>query len=244
MTLELVAALALLLAFLAYGLYAFQRLLVRHRTVWASRQPEPGALPQPAVAGSRRSSVPTDGAWLAVRSQDAAAVLAALGITAPAVCHWSAGLQEVRLRGVLVLPPIDGWVLVAGADLVPAPAAEPEAVIRLVAGLSRQFGCVQWFLAVAEHEQHGWAVAFAGELQRAYAVTGGKLPWTEGSPTAAERQAGCFVSDPRDLSADGEGWWPDLACVRRIAAAWSRDPWAVVPELSPKAEAWLGRWRP
>lgn len=242
MTLELVAALALLLAFLGYGLWAFQRMLVRHRAVWANPRPA-GAGSPIAGAVAARPRVPPDGAWLAVRTSDAAPVLAALGITVPSASAWPVGLQEALQRGVVVLPPIDGWVLVAGADLVPPPGAEPTAVLALVATLSRRFGCAQWFLAMAREDQFGWAVAFAGELQRVYVGTAGALPWTEGVPTAAERKAGCFVSDPRDRSEDGEDWWPDLACVRQIAAAWSRDPWAVVPDLPAGAAAWLGRWR-
>jgi hypothetical protein len=241
MTWEVVVAVTLLLVFLAYGLWAFQRLLVRHRSAWGGGRAAPGK--EVDAASPLRAGVPAHGAWVAVRSRDAEAVLASLGITMPVTCPWPVGLQQVRQRGLAVLPAIDGWVLVSGRDLVPAPGAEPVAVFRLLVALSRQFGCAQWFLADAEQEQYGWAVAFAGDLQRAYAVTAGELPWSEGKVTVAEHQAGCFVRDPRDQSDDADGWWPDQECVRQLAAAWSRDPWLAVPGLPPAALAWLGHWR-
>ena len=227
MTGALVAVFLGVAGLVVYGLFAWERIVHRRRTAeaggWGATPQARAARPDPTPDLPRPFGADT--AWLAVRTRDAAAVAQQLALRTVLPANWRAGLDEVRERGVFVTPAVDGWVFAVGRDLLAADGDDAALVAPLLEQLSRTFGGAAWFAADRDAERFGWALALGGELQRGYAFAGehGEV-WSSGAVTAAERAAGCFVDDPRDQSDDEVKWWPDLAIVQRIAAAWSLDP--------------------
>lgn len=143
---------------------------------------------------------------------------------------------------MFVTPAVDGWVLVVGPDAAAREGDEAAFVAPLLERLSSAFGEAQWFATFADADRHGWAVACGGVLQRAYAYSGEQgHVWWHGERTRAETDHGCFVDDPRDRSDDEVKWWPDAACVRGLAAAWSVDPARLGERALPKSAGLVGR---
>lgn len=156
-----------------------------------------------------------------MRAEDPQVVVDALQLRTVLPANWFAGLQAEE--GVFVTPSIDGWVLAVGDDLR-GNGDYARVVPALIERLSAVCGEAAWFVTHDEAEHHGWALARRGQVERAFVWAGddAEVLWL-GEVTAAERDIGCYVDDPRDQSEDG-GWWPDDRHVLRIAARWSVDP--------------------
>lgn len=153
--------------------------------------------------------------WIAVRSEDPAAVARALGLKNVKVASWADGVERAdRLRGVFVSPPVDGWVLALGK----LPDADGEAFESFLADLSRHLGQVFFFATHRVVEYHAWAAADAGRITRAFAFIGdqGEFPLNIGDRLPKETELG--VGEPDMESA------PDEDHVLAIAAALTINP--------------------
>lgn len=125
--------------------------------------------------------------WVAVRTTDRDAVVAALGVVDAQPATWSEAVDAAYEGRLLVTPPLAGvgghWVLAAGDDL-------DECLERLPV-LSTQLGTeVQYF---ATHRVSGyscWARAVDGRLVRAFERGDGELLRWVGAPGEVEIGAG------------------------------------------------------
>jgi len=176
---------------------------------------------------------------LAIRGNAVPEVVARLRLRTVLPANWHAGPTAAAAAGVFVSPPVDGWIFVAGADLA---AADPECdVLPMLAAASRG-GTAAWFCSAPDADEFGWALAQDGAIVRAYAYSGepGHVLW-RGELTAAERDLGCFVDDPRDRSDDDVKWWPDAGTVVALATAWSLAPTAVASRARAPGVGAVGR---
>jgi hypothetical protein len=175
-----------------------------------------------------------------VSARDGATVHERLRLRTVLPANWTSGPTAVRAAGVFVTPPVDGWVFVVGADLA---TADPEStILPLLEALSRNRGTAAWFRCAPDADEFGWALARDGMIERAYAYAGehGHVLW-QGELTAAERDLGCFVDDPRDRSDDEVKWWPDRAIVAALAGAWTLRPEAAPARVRSPAVGSIGR---
>lgn len=182
-----------------------------------------------------------DATWICVPRGDRDEVVRTLRLRTVLEANWRSGLGYARSEGVFVSPPVDGAVFAVGRDLA-RHATDPSRVRELLESLSQRFGTAYWFSTDQVRDVHGWAIAEGGELVRSYAYyeEHGHL-FSHGELTAAERELGCFVDDPRDSSLDEIKWWPDRDVVRALARTWTIDPQSLVPGGGPPALGCLGR---
>ncbi|MGH9595075.1 MAG: hypothetical protein ACRD5L_18430 [Bryobacteraceae bacterium] len=82
--------------------------------------------------------------WLAVKSNNPAAVQAALNLNHPVPCSWEDGVAEGGEGTLFVSPPLGGWVLVVGAGL-PEPLDDVDFCYQFLRSLSRKLGNVQYY---------------------------------------------------------------------------------------------------
>jgi hypothetical protein len=160
-------------------------------------------------------------AWLAVRTADSSAVLAAIGLRDLGTVPWRGGidLSYFTPDRLAVTPPLPGaggadWTLVAGIWLLTAPVD--------IAALSAKLGTeVQGFGTHRVVEAHQWSRAVDGQVVRAFGYVGesGELTEWHGEPDPVEREIGLppAVDDDTFLLIGEED-------VMRVAAAWSVDP--------------------
>ncbi len=238
------AAIALVVALVVYGLVAWERIVKRHR-----EQDPASTVGSMARASAARPSATPDaprsfarGDWLAVRTNDAERVVAALSLRTVLPANWRAGLAEAATSGVFVSPPVKGFVFATGVDLGAAIGPHAQALPDLLERLASTFAELTWFRADTANDRHGWALVRRGAVERVYAYDGddGHVAW-HGEPTGTERELGCFVDDPRDQSDDDVKWWPDAAVVAEVAAAWSLDPRTIDRVATEPSVGWLGR---
>ena len=179
-------------------------------------------------------------AWLALRTADSQAVVAALGLGGARPSNWSEGVAQAHELGVFVTPPLSSWTLALGSTLFAS--GKPSFFIKpLLERLSRRFGEAQYYCTHRVIEMHVWARAVQGRLVRGYGWIGerGQTLWDEGEPTRAERDLGFRFFDERSPEATGEGYWertdlsfPDEGAVMRLAAAWSINPTTLDQQFS------------
>jgi hypothetical protein len=168
-------------------------------------------------------------AWLALRTVDTQAVVAALRLVGARPANWREGVAHAYGPEVFVTPPLSSWTLAVGAVLFapdkPAPFVKP-----FLEHLSGQFGEAQYYCTHRVVELHVWARGVQGRLIRGYGYIGerGETLWDEGEQTEAEGDLGFRFFDERSLDATAEGYWartdlsfPDEEAVMRLAAAWS-----------------------
>ena len=181
--------------------------------------------------------------WLAIRGEDAHAVVSALGLRDAASSSWSEGLARAYDGDVFVTPPVDGWILAVGAALGDALDWE-----RLGPGddwttqLSSRLGTeVQLFSTHRGVEWHAWMRANSGVLERAYAYAADDGVVADvGDITEAEDELGCELTGWSDEDEYGETEPPDESHVMEVAGRWSVDPTEIedhYPELGP---GWAG----
>lgn len=184
----------------------------------------PGFGPRPR---HRAAALPFPPMWLAVRSSNTAAICDALRIREQDNPSWSDALLRWEEPRVFVSPPVDGWTLVIGGRL-PDPAADIDALFRLLADLSNFFGEVQCFECDRISASHGWARLKSGSVDRAYFWTG-STQWNQGAVTLEERLLGMRGrAYGEDSEAAGYGEIsPEQTNVERLiplARRWSIDP--------------------
>jgi hypothetical protein len=156
-------------------------------------------------------------AWYAAKTDDGAAVAAALGLRNLVESPWARGIAAAYADNVFVTPPLGEWVLAAGWKLFYDGRTPAPTVLPILKKLSKAFGEAQYFASYRVPEAHCWALARDGKLVRAFGFVGerGECNWNEGRPTNAERALGRAA-----LEFPG----PDESHVMKVAAAWSIDP--------------------
>ena len=122
--------------------------------------------------------------WLAIRSEDATPIQAALGLRNARACSWEEGLNRAMEHRLFISPPVNGWILVMGVDL-PDPADDPDECFHFLNRLSGKLGEVQFFSINRLFSHHAWVMARDGIIERGYAHAGQTL-WNQGDLTAAE----------------------------------------------------------
>ncbi len=171
-------------------------------------------------------------AWLALRTADSQAVVAALGLLGAKPSTRNEGVAQAYQSEVFITPPLLSWTLAVSFSLFPPNGPEPF-VKSLLERLSRQFGDVQYFCSHRVVELHVWARGAQGRLVRGYGWIGerGQTLWDEGQQTQEERDLGFRFFDERSPEAAEEDYWaredlnfPDEQAVMRLAAVWSIDP--------------------
>lgn len=141
--------------------------------------------------------------WFAVKSQDAKAVAAALGLGELQPADWATGVAAalrppVRAGDpqVFLTPPVDGWVLVV-SPLLPYPdhrAVRAEVDQRVderfnqaFIALALKFPEVQFFASQRAADFTVWARARTAHIERIFAYAGGEVFANSGPQSAEER---------------------------------------------------------
>ena len=173
-------------------------------------------------------------AWVAVRSNDANAVAAALSLSSRREAGWQAGViaaYEYPAKEVFVTPPMGGWVCVIGLWL----SESIDITEKNLAELSTVFGEAH---AYANHRVVGlaqWILAKDGKIVRCYSYLGesGEVTNDTGEPTAVELKLRPTVDSAED-------WYPDEDDVMAVASARSFDPSKLSADSGPPALGVLG----
>lgn len=186
----------------------------------------------PARAGSLLRPV----LWMTIRNRNVQAVQSALGLHHPKPCTWLEGFMGEQ--GLFISPPVNGWILVVGADL-PDPSADIDVCFRFLLELSRKLGQVQFFNAHRVLNHHAWVHMEAGRVVRAYAWAGRTL-WNQGVKTRAELDLGlkCFhymEASERARIGHSEVVAANTEKVPLLAARWSFDPASVDERILERA---------
>jgi hypothetical protein len=206
-----------------------------------------GAPPSHASEPPSRHAIPCPFAqrpviWLAIRSRNLTAIQSALALDRVAPCSWIEGMSGDHQ--LFIAPPVNGWVLVAGAGL-PDPSEDVDRCFRTLLELSRKLGHVQYFQADRVLHRHAWACLEAGRVVRAYAWAETTL-WQQGAKTAAEIELGvkCFNYG---ATADDAPWSfnervsANVEKVPLLAARWSLDPARIDPRLLARTRGIAGQ---
>ena len=185
-------------------------------------------------------------AWLAVETQDTAAVAAVLALQSIREATWADGIAAAHRSAVFVTPPLGKWTLVVGTALLPHEQMD-VAVKPLVEELSRHFPDAQYFCTQQGVELHGWARAESGRLLRGYGWLGqrSRMLWNEGTETEQERALRFrFTAGPSEPDRGAGPNAPNEICVFRLASLWSIDPKALEEQSAGPAKGLLGDMPP
>jgi hypothetical protein len=161
--------------------------------------------------------------WIAVHGVPAAAVTDALGLRETRPMDWDEGVEAAMAQGVFVCPPVSGWVLAVGADILIQDID--------VAAISRQLSTrVQVFRTHRVPEHHEWALADNGTVLRSlrYVAESGEHQQS-GQPTPVESSLSVTAADATVSEDD----------VFAVAGAWSLDPTRLSNHA---AESATGTW--
>jgi hypothetical protein len=167
--------------------------------------------------------------WVAAQDVPPALVADALGLVDQHAAGWSTGIESAYGAGVFVCPPVDGWVLAMGWDIL---TNAPD-----LAQLSATLGTeVQLFKSHRVSEYHLWSRAQNGTIVRAFEFNfeSGQLTMNAGQPTQIEVATpeiapalaslpGIFPFEAYE-SPDRSARHPNEDSVMTVAAAWSLDP--------------------
>jgi hypothetical protein len=183
--------------------------------------------------------------WLAIRTDEPEAVLAALSIGRFRAANWRTGVAAAYQTGVFVSPPVEGWVLVVSRE-IPGLGSDSDTTRwgRALTPLANRFQEVQYFTTHRIVDYHAWAQFEQGELIRAFAWLGesGETLEDFGNPTDEEIELGFAAFDSLAAEVeDGESEdrrAPTEADVMVLAGLWSVDP----SELHTRTEEGLGRY--
>jgi hypothetical protein len=160
-------------------------------------------------------------AWIAVRSDSAAAVAEALDLADVGPSTWARGVDAAYAGAVFVTPPLRGWVLAASSAL-PSNETHADELTPQLVWLARRFPDVQCFGTHRVVEAHLWARIVNGAFVRKFSYVGdqGIVLWDEGAPTPEEEALGMAFS--RESAEEGEV--PTEEDVMALAGRWSVDP--------------------
>lgn len=175
-------------------------------------------------------------AWLAVRCQDPADLVDALGLEQAAPCNWNSGVGAVYddwlgASRVFVSPSISGWVFAVGLAL-PQPLGKGfvDKCTPMLVDLGGRFEEAQYFFTYPPIDYYAWAKVKDGRLVRAFAVSDEGIVWNKGRPSREERTLGLKLFELRGVrgrkgDAGGEIiLHPTEEHVLRLASRWSIDP--------------------
>lgn len=188
--------------------------------------------------------------WIAVRTRDTRAVVAALGLVAPQASNWRTGIGSVYDNAlgathVFVSPPVNGWTFVIGLPLPhPVGPSFVDKCMPLLTSLSARFVEVQYYLAYPPVDLFAWIRIIDGKVQRAFAIGDEGVILTVGKTTKDERTLGLKLFELRGVKGrkgDAGGallLHPTEEHVMRLAGRWSIDPIKI--EKAPKGEPALG----
>lgn len=177
-----------------------------------------------------------DMAWLAVRSRDTDAVVAALGLEEPQRCNWNSGVGSVYdatlgERHIFVSPPVNGWTFVVGLSLPHAVGPKfIDKLTPLLVGLGTRFVEIQYYMCYPPIDMFAWARLVDGKLLRAFAAGDQGVIWSKGKTSREERALGLKLFELRGVrerrgDAGGEMiLHPTEDHVMRLALRWSLDP--------------------
>jgi hypothetical protein len=208
----------------------------------------------------RPCSFGCDMAWIAVRTDDAAAVMTVLGVTHGTPSNWDSGIgtaydATLGQAYVFISAPTRGWVFVVGSALpYPTGLTFIDKCLPLLSDLSQAFPDVQYFACYPEVDLFAWARLTGARGMRAFAASDEGVLWTRGKPTREERQLGLKLFELRGVrgrkgDAGGELLMhPTEEHVMRVAGHWSLNPTlldglALQPSLGTIA-AVPASWRP
>lgn len=152
-------------------------------------------------------------AWLCIRADEPAQIIAAMGGRDADACSWRAGLSRAGIqRQIFVSPCLRGYVLAIGL---------PELNAQILETLAVNFEEVQYFITHRVVDYQGWAKYQNGRCVRAYAWIGerGEVLWDEGPLTPEELALGGEDFPQRGKEEDAERF-PDEETVLALAAAW------------------------
>ncbi len=157
--------------------------------------------------------------WIAIRTEDTARVIEALGLGTPTQLGWTAGVEAAYDQGVFITPTINGWTLVMGSELL-----ERQVSARK---LSAHMGCeVQVFATHQVSDCHMWERASGADDYRLFSIEDWDLT-VEGPITEIERELGIdkFLAARASEDFDDGGIdIPDEDTVMNIAGNWSVNP--------------------
>lgn len=199
-------------------------------------------------------------AWIAVRTADTAAVVAALGLVGPARANWNSGIGTVYddtlgERRIFVSPPVDGWTFVVGLAL-PSPMSRAfvDKWTPMMDGLAARFGDVQYYFSYPLIDFYAWARYAEGRPARVFATSDAGVVTSRGRPTREERGLGLKLFELRGVKerkgdAGGEIILsPTEDHVMTLASKWSLDPTKLGPASGPEATGLVAEapphWRP
>ncbi len=161
--------------------------------------------------------------WLAIRSQDAAAVISAMGLKDTHPTNWATGMSAAyeQSKAVFVAPALGGWTFVVGRDLpaldqgdIQGDPLGQHAFGHLFARLIRQFPEVQFFGSYRVVDYVAWARARGGKVERAFSFADGTVYANFGKQSTEEHALG-FI--------DTTGMTPEAAGQALFAAADNRN---------------------
>jgi hypothetical protein len=213
-------------------------------------------LPNLSTAPHRPVSFGYKICWLAVRTENGAAVGDALGLFDRRPTNWETGIAaayayDLESEGagvpVFITPPVDGWTLAVGWNLpFPAEAGNKMTVEagrrfqRLFSILASRFDEVQFFGTHRVSGCYAWARARHGGIERVYSFMDDGIV-SEGFPTSEELALGFH----RNPNAAGDYWdlsdfIPSEADVIALARAWSIDPTTLDDRPVPLGNGFIG----
>jgi hypothetical protein len=194
-----------------------------------SRSPVAAMYGSGMVEAEMRRSFGYKTGWFAVRDSQPAEVAEALGLLDQQAVGWCAGVESAYDAGVFVCPPIGGWVLAIGLEIL----LNPPDLAELSATLATE---VQLFMSHRVSEYHVWSRAEDGAIVRAFGFCfdNGELTVNTGQPTEIEiatpeifpalaGQVGSFPFEAYEPPND-PARLPGEESVMIVAAAWSLDP--------------------
>ncbi|MEV7123000.1 hypothetical protein [Kitasatospora griseola] len=150
--------------------------------------------------------------WLAVPTQDRAALVDQIGLTGVTESSWSAGAELIdhiahdpaeRFSRVLVTPALDGWVLVIGPWCGLPYLNRTADVTRLCLELSTRHGQAHAYFHGERRDGDAWLIADKGSISRRWISEYPELAL--GQPVQAERDSLDAISvkeRPEDLDPD------------------------------------------
>ena len=188
----------------------------------------------PCLTG--RAAFGPDMTWIAVKTDNYAQVIEAIGGQQPVASNWNSGIgtiynAEYGANRIFVSSPVNGWVFVVGQSL-PHPQGQAfiDKCTPLLLQLGERFKDVQYFSSHPDIDLFAWAKITSGRIIRAFGVGDQGVIWDRGRTTREERTLGLKLFELRGVrgrkgDAGGELLMhPTQEHVMRLAGQWSVNP--------------------